>query len=127
MPDATRFVRYRLRSLLILTTVIAIVLGFARLRPSSTIPVNIQADGSIAIAGLPVAPQALQQRLETELADRRRWFVDGTVVVQADREAKFQSLSAVVQAARLAGSSQIAITAQDIPKPATQPQPTIQP
>jgi biopolymer transport protein ExbD len=121
MSSATRFARYRLRSLLILTTVVAIILGIARLRPSSVIAVDVHADGSVAIAGRQVPPQALQHRLESELARRRRWLMDGTVVVEVDRDASFKAFKAVIENAGMAGSSKVSITAKNSSPPAARP------
>jgi biopolymer transport protein ExbD len=121
MSGATRFARYRLRSLLMLITVVAIVLGFVRLRPSSTVNVELHANGSASIAGKKVDLPAMQQCLEAELATRRRWLIEGSVVVQADRDASFKALSGVLESARRAGAPKLAISAKDYPNPANRP------
>jgi biopolymer transport protein ExbD len=112
MSSVARYTRYHIRSLWVLTTVVAIVLGFLRLRPSPVIRVDLSADGSVAIAGQGVAQEAMQKRLEAELASRRRWLMDGSVVIAADREASFKAFSAVVENPGLAGCSKVTIMAK---------------
>jgi biopolymer transport protein ExbD len=112
MSSVTRFTRYHIRSLLILTTIVAIVLAVFRLRPSPTVTVDVSGDGSIAIAGQRVAPEALQNRLEAELASRRHWMMNGNVVIETDREVSFNTFKAVVENPGLAGSSRVTILAK---------------
>jgi len=121
MSGVTRFARYRLRSLLILTTVIAILLGIARLRPTPVIAVAVSADGTVAISGRQIPPQALEERLEAELASRRRWFMDGSVVLEVDREVSFKALQAVIENPGLAGSSKVSIAARHSARPVVRP------
>ncbi len=70
--------------------------------------VRLGLDGSLSLSDRPVAsPAALRMELAARLSDPSRH--DRTVYLQADREAAYRDVMAVVDACREAGGEQIAL------------------
>ena len=78
-------------------------------KPTVSVLIAISPGGEIWIDKKKVDPTAVRAHIEKLHAENPR----GGIVVQADREAKYEKLKAVLDAARAAGVTEVAVSTED--------------
>ncbi len=78
-------------------------------KPTVSVLIAISPGGEIWIDKKKVDPAAVRAHIEKLHAENPR----GGIVVQADREAKYEKLKAVLDAARAAGVTEVAVSTED--------------
>ena len=102
--------RFTIRTLLVVTLLVAIALAVWRTRPSPTLTVELTASGTVLIDQREVSNAELSAKFDWECTWRKWWFIKPMLDIRADRGASHQNVLQLVEVAKANGFERFMIS-----------------